>query len=196
MRRSLLPIVAVLSLVLFAATVAVWIRSYFAQERVRWYSDWAVSTDGTRRSATGISINNNWGALRLVFLSRQAPVDSEYTLDGTEEPPGVFYASTESVRGYPSNPNRLQRLRFDWMLIRQHEEVEDLDVHLALPHWFLLVLLMFMNLPFMTSTLRRCRAERRRRAGLCAVCGYNVRATPEQCPECGALPEAAPAAAA
>jgi hypothetical protein len=66
---------------------------------------------------------------------------------------------------------------------------------LVLPYWFLSLL---AATPWLALAWRywRNRAARRIAAGLCPACGYDLRASPDRCPECGAeasLPRPSPA---
>ncbi|HWE97016.1 MAG TPA: hypothetical protein VG269_23845 [Tepidisphaeraceae bacterium] len=66
---------------------------------------------------------------------------------------------------------------------------------LALPYWFLVIVFGILPLgPFRAAWQR----HKRRRRGLCLACGYDIRASTDRCPECGAaIPErSTPAVAA
>ena len=53
---------------------------------------------------------------------------------------------------------------------------------IAVPHWPLAGLLL---IPIARHTLRAATARRRRKAGRCATCGYDLRGATGKCPECG-----------
>jgi hypothetical protein len=66
--------------------------------------------------------------------------------------------------------------------VRRHQPVSDSQV--IVPLWAGLI---FFT-PFLVNLLRTGRRKRRRARSLCLECGYDMRATPWRCPECGTVP--------
>ncbi len=64
---------------------------------------------------------------------------------------------------------------------------------LAVPYWFILLLMALVPAVYWLDTRRR---QRRRRKGLCPRCGYDLRASSGRCPECGLRVRRRPRAAA
>jgi len=56
----------------------------------------------------------------------------------------------------------------------------------AAPYWGVAGILAVWPAWYFTRVRKRHRQLDRRRRGLCPVCGYDLRASPERCPECGA----------
>jgi hypothetical protein len=54
----------------------------------------------------------------------------------------------------------------------------------VIPMWAMTVLSAILPI---IGLARNMQLRRRKRVGLCAKCGYDLRATPDRCPECGTI---------
>ena len=61
------------------------------------------------------------------------------------------------------------------------------DREVIIPLWFITALAGVLPAVRLRRALRRRRIRRANAAGTCSVCGYDLRASPDRCPECGAV---------
>jgi hypothetical protein len=60
--------------------------------------------------------------------------------------------------------------------------------NLSIPYWMVTTITLLLPMLATGIWLKRWARRRRRAHGLCTACGYDLRATPGRCPECGAVP--------
>jgi hypothetical protein len=65
----------------------------------------------------------------------------------------------------------------------RHGNIDEHDLEFEFPDWMLAILFFAGFAPWL---ILRSRKKRSRGDGLCASCGYDLRANKERCPECGA----------
>ncbi|HEX4797298.1 MAG TPA: hypothetical protein VH370_26120 [Humisphaera sp.] len=70
--------------------------------------------------------------------------------------------------------------------IEESEVFAGTDVWL--PYWFIVAVTSIWPAIVLNVIRKSRRAKRRAASSLCAQCGYDLRATPEKCPECGTVP--------
>jgi hypothetical protein len=179
--RILLNGVTVLSALLCVAVVVLWVRSYWTRTTVGWSSRSTASAVVHRARCFGGVVEYRRGLYRCdpgLFVPdpiKQGPVElEEWTLPSLQ--------SARSL-GYPSAlPGVTFDRTVDW---HDYGLVGGLTASLAL--WMPAAL--FAALPSAAGlrAVRRRRAGARERSRSCATCGYDLRATPDRCPECGTV---------
>jgi hypothetical protein len=173
MKRLLFNLLAGLSLLLFLATVGLWVRSY----RV---ADFFLSQSGIHQvvlSRGGIQweegiLSSPSGRISKYRYATESPAASNYghfSWSSDQTPPGTITTTTSH-----QNDGSTITMALDASMFNSRA--------LTVPYWPLAV--MSAVLPILAMLLRR----RRYPIGLCRRCGYDLRATPEQCPECGTVP--------
>ncbi len=60
-------------------------------------------------------------------------------------------------------------------------------IWIRIPHWFAALIFAMLPALVLTNTVRRHQRQQRILKNCCLICGYDLRATPDRCPECGTV---------
>jgi hypothetical protein len=176
-RRRLFNLAAAASFLLLIAVAALWMRA-----RWWWIVDGAVLTEAP--SADGMIV---------AYRVRNSPFGTEATRRRSGQPLSSRRWEWISEAADASDSDRIPVLYFRsvgghggempgvWWVARQKP---DLALHQIYVRHRTLALLTAI-LPAMWA-VGRWRRRRTVAAGRCRKCGYDLRATPDRCPECGA----------
>jgi hypothetical protein len=174
-KRRLLNLLAALSLLLCAASISAWVlvanRTKAYVERGEATADvcrtdwvgvdsgavvWSTCTLHNVRHAPASRRDVSWSA----FVKHAEPLDIWALRIGSKGVRGLGFRFESDLRTNPQNT---------WVII-------------CVPLWFLALVFASTPAMYLSRSLRRNREAGRE---CCRVCGYDLRATPERCPECG-----------
>jgi rubrerythrin len=99
---------------------------------------------------------------------------------GPPRPPGW-----SQIKSLSESEKNLIRIRYHALDLIDQSGATMSVKSLEIPFWELALLAALLPAVWIARRWR----QRRPPPGHCRVCGYDLRATPERCPECGAIPE-------
>jgi hypothetical protein len=174
--RHIFTCCATLSLLLCLALCVLWIRSYRMSEQINW-----------RNAGGWRAVSTARGDLEVALLladwsnSPQEYRGPRYERD-TARPPVNYLMMLGGDSG---------DVYFDWEWrgFAWHQKQSPrgaLHAEGFVPFWSLVAATALLPLGWTASRIRSRRHRRRQKnAGICLACGYDLRATPDRCPECG-----------
>jgi hypothetical protein len=179
--------IAGVALVVFLATLVLWPRSYWKSET---FALQGMRKTESRYTYATLRLNSSLGGFTahlyandardpiLVRFYRRAPIG-----------PVVTHSSGTPVRAPVAVrlAGRAGWWRWGFGYAREQNLTPPLVFsHLLwVPHWFVLLISGSLSWVLVARLLRLRRKRLRARAGLCVECGYDLRASPQRCPECG-----------
>jgi hypothetical protein len=185
-RRRLATLAGLLSAALCALALAALVRSHLAWDRVErdrwvdlgtdWRRNWLRLDSSAGRLDLSLLRETRTDRRQLEFLQSRAKRFAYYTRAGSNPVPAV-------------NP----LLKFLGTYAQVDTKPNSLFVRVVVPHWLLALIFAILPARRLYTRARR-RAALRRGLNQCVGCGYDLRATPDRCPECGLQPMPMPKA--
>ena len=183
LRRRLFNGLAAMLLLLFVATVAMWLRSFWAVDLFRFEGNHVVGKQEKMTDADFSSSRSGFAFQFMKGLGNANPTAEMSWLRHLSYPPAQIRWMNERTflrrHGFffycgPSDNGYVNSVLASW----------SWGFSFNLPYWLLLFVL-----PIYPAWRIYRGSHRRKPDGkTCHVCGYDLRATPHRCPECGTIP--------
>ena len=180
--RRLFSLAAAVSLLLCLATATLWVVSCYRGDG-----------RGTGGHGFWMTIFNIRGHLELSWMRGTVagdPYSSAYSRGPVDTTPLVksLTRRAQLFRGTASS-YRFVDFEFHTLRARDRKGNDGISRIVVIPHWFLVVAFAALPTAWLISRARRDPRAKREALGQCVYCGYDLRATPDKCPECGTVPE-------
>jgi hypothetical protein len=187
--------VTVGSLILFLAVGVLWTRSYFRWDAIDWQRGkyvLQIRSAGGDLAIQRREMGNEEPFWELSHYSILKPMPPKVQ-NGIPDEIGIVSDEAEFWDRIWWHPNEI--FRFAGFAYIQSEPIKYLNVIAVLavkgcwametPYWFWCGITAFLPIIAGTQWFKQLR---RSKHGMCRHCGYDLRATPDKCPECGTIP--------
>ncbi len=181
MKRRLFNALTGLSLLLCAGIAILWGRNVYRWDAIKCQEGIALGPDRIDH------YDARW--TRLVVASGDGLLTFDFQRARLHTAPKELVAElklSKSIRRFDwSHESGMRRSAMVWGFGYDAFDRPDNRVrYLLIPDWFLMLITSVLPV---IQILRRLRPQKF--LGTCSVCGYDLRATPKCCPECGTVPK-------